>query len=674
MKIKLKNFLESFKRTIHPMLVPLVVVKRFLRRNILTDKFVRYCENKVEYFEKYASIAHEKEVTLLFKKVDMRDIRGIVIYPYALSWEPIQRPQKILKAMGEQGYVCFFCDNSNSDTFTVKEKYKNVYSINKEEVLIEAFRESSVILYMSWPGQYPYSEFFPNSYIWYDLLDDVKTFSYAKCKSFIKKHVDLIYSVDLVTYSNDLYNPSMRENALLVTEDNILDVVNFINGSPKGWKTLANMNTSRVVSVFTNTFLDFLGEKYYAGGAERYLTDLHKIIKKLGFKMRIYQKAYFSWVRVYRGIEVCGISNDGDDIWNDSNFNRKFYSINNKRAALNIYSPFSLSLPFVASPAIGISHGIFWDDDRSNGEIDDELLSSAKVLNTFVSVDTNTCNWFQTRNMKIGHRMRYVPNYVDTDEFKPGCCDNDDGRIIILYPRRLYAPRGFDITLRVIDKVLANFPKAEFHFVGRGFEKDTDKLNKYIKKWGKRVKWYAEDPDNMYKVYQKATISLIPTLFSEGTSLSCLEAMASGNIVIASRVGGLSDLVINGLNGILIEPTKNSLEEALFSVLSDISSYENMRRMAIDVAKIFDKKSWNEKWYRILEKSLQATGLNEFSDSVVTNIHIKNGKTLEMYKKEISAALQKDHLVFVYCSEKLMNKNNSFGRLQYINDKKIEIK
>ena len=52
-------------------------------------------------------------------------------------------------------------------------------------------------------------------------------------------------------------------------------------------------------------------------------------------------------------------------------------------------------------------------------------------------------------------------------------------------------------------------------------------------------------PDEMNKAYQNADITLIPSLYSEGTSLSCIEAMACGNAVIATRIGGLSDLIIN---------------------------------------------------------------------------------------------------------------------------------
>ena len=58
----------------------------------------------------------------------------------------------------------------------------------------------------------------------------------------------------------------------------------------------------------------------------------------------------------------------------------------------------------------------------------------------------------------------------------------------------------------------------------------------------------------MPQVYRYADIVLIPTKAAEGTSLSCLEAMASGRAVIAGCVGGLSDLIVDGYNGLLLRP------------------------------------------------------------------------------------------------------------------------
>jgi glycosyltransferase involved in cell wall biosynthesis len=59
---------------------------------------------------------------------------------------------------------------------------------------------------------------------------------------------------------------------------------------------------------------------------------------------------------------------------------------------------------------------------------------------------------------------------------------------------------------------------------------------------------------------------------SEGTPVVCLEAMAAGRVVIASRVGGLAEVIIDGENGLLFEQGDHRiLREKLMLALSDDS-------------------------------------------------------------------------------------------------------
>lgn len=84
--------------------------------------------------------------------------------------------------------------------------------------------------------------------------------------------------------------------------------------------------------------------------------------------------------------------------------------------------------------------------------------------------------------------------------------------------------------------------------------------------------------------------------------MSCLEAQASGNVVIATNIGDLPNLIINDYNGILINPDKNELFDAIKRVVSDKNLRKKLSKNAVNVAQEFDKEKWENTWIDIFKK------------------------------------------------------------------------
>lgn len=361
-----------------------------------------------------------------------------------------------------------------------------------------------------------------------------------------------------------------------------------------------------VVHLLAPTFFDMNGNNMYYGGAERYLVELHRLFKDMGYELVVFQCGNTSWVRYYHDLKVIGIETGGVS-----------YSLLNKRfhawvapAALTIYSPFSLAQPMCREKAIGISHGVFWDSYKIHpgkavmDGIVNELLQAMKNLPWLVSVDTNTINWTRSQEYRLAQKWNYIPNFVDLNQFTPREAKKKTGKMIVLYPRRLYEARGFWLLAKQVPELLKKCPYLEFHFVGKADLAEEAEVRHLEKTHTGKVKWFNLPPEEMPQVYHKADITVIPTLYSEGTSLSCLEAMAARNAVIATAVGGLTDLIIPGYNGLLVRPEGEVVAQAILALANDAQKRGELAEAAYKSAQAFSLEIWRGRWRDILSGKL----------------------------------------------------------------------
>jgi glycosyltransferase involved in cell wall biosynthesis len=76
-----------------------------------------------------------------------------------------------------------------------------------------------------------------------------------------------------------------------------------------------------------------------------------------------------------------------------------------------------------------------------------------------------------------------------------------------------------------------------------------------------------------------ATVLLVPSLCYEGFPMAMVEALAFGLPIIASRIGGLPEIVQDGHSGLLFEPgNPSALLQALSTFVCDTSRIEAMRK------------------------------------------------------------------------------------------------
>ena len=171
-----------------------------------------------------------------------------------------------------------------------------------------------------------------------------------------------------------------------------------------------------------------------------------------------------------------------------------------------------------------------------------------------------------------------IPNGVDADYFKPAAIEKRaDNRIIFI--GRLDQWKGVDFLIRAFKILLAGAVPAHLDILGDG--PDREKLQQQAADLGLQdVLTFHGAVHGVAPYLQHASLFVLPSL-SEGMPNVVLEAMACGLPVIATRVGGIVDIIDNEKNGSLVDAQRpDQLYEAMKQLLTDKELAQRLGRAA----------------------------------------------------------------------------------------------
>lgn len=163
-----------------------------------------------------------------------------------------------------------------------------------------------------------------------------------------------------------------------------------------------------------------------------------------------------------------------------------------------------------------------------------------------------------------GHKVRVIPNGVDTSAFPPREYSARPRRIAVVACLR--EEKRIDVLIAAAPRILSRYPDAELRIAGEGLCRPA--LEAQVDALGIRQRvTFLGHRDDVADVLAGADVFVLPSR-SEALPNSVMEAMAAGLPVVASAVGGIPELVRDGRTGRLVPPgDAGALADALLDLL-----------------------------------------------------------------------------------------------------------
>jgi len=206
----------------------------------------------------------------------------------------------------------------------------------------------------------------------------------------------------------------------------------------------------------------------------------------------------------------------------------------------------------------------------------------------YICVDSGQAQILKDDYYVPNDRISVIFNCIDVDEVR--CLANGHlpvpvCRPFFLVPRRLVVKNGVRYAIEAMLHV--HDPAIELIVAGNGPLRVE--LERFASKLGlsDRIRFIGGIPrDQLMPLIARAKGVIIPSVPTNGvieaTSLAVTESMAIGTVPIASRIGGLVELIDNENTGLLISPADpKELARAMDSVISD----DNYRKCLVKAAK-----------------------------------------------------------------------------------------
>ncbi len=232
-----------------------------------------------------------------------------------------------------------------------------------------------------------------------------------------------------------------------------------------------------------------------------------------------------------------------------------------KRLSKRIYSTFRNSMPDFFMRFL---KNIYLSVSKTNLNSQEALekiksrIRHIKEVCSMVDLFIAPSQFLRMRFIEFGipeDKIKFIPHGIDTELFKNFKRKESD-RIRFGFIGTILPAKGVDILINAFNRIRDS--RAELKFYGRLFSyQGFEYYPRFIKRLAKsrNIKFMGGfNHEDVAEVFSEIDILVLPSIWYENFPLTILEAFSTKTSIIASRIGGIPELIKDKENGLLFQP------------------------------------------------------------------------------------------------------------------------
>jgi len=252
-----------------------------------------------------------------------------------------------------------------------------------------------------------------------------------------------------------------------------------------------------------------------------------------------------------------------------------------------------------------------WDDDYHLKNPLNEMIQKSMIrkqnakANLIIAVSSSVKKYLINSGLASKDKVIVIPNGISMKESNYNLQPTNHKPHTIGTIGNLNYQKGHSYLIDAMPEILKKYPLITLEIIGEG--EDRPALEDQIKKLNLHRQVTLLGHKNIVSKYLKQWSVFVLSSVAETFGIVVLEAMQAGVPVVATKVGGVPDIITNGKNGLLI-PSRNShaIAKSVIDLLERPAMASKLKRESLKRVEDFD-------WKKII-KELEKNYIELFND------------------------------------------------------------